>query len=149
MRPVNFHPYFPGFEPPLFTTYNLLRATSLLVSLTAAAFFVWRITLWVFFPPVRVAYAQAVAGRVTEVSMNRQYYLQKLEGSAYRYYDFNAFVPAASTVDRDSLSQDAENALVLGAHLVAGDYVRKAANSTVLTVQHGTQTSTWRCPKAD
>jgi hypothetical protein len=54
-------------------------------------------------------------------------------------------VPATSTVDRDSLSQDAENDLGLGTHLVVGDYVRKAANSAVLTVQ----TSTWRCPTAD
>jgi hypothetical protein len=138
-----------ALSSPLFTTYNFLRAAALLVGLAIAIPLVWRSALWVFFPPMRIAYAQAVAGRITAVSMNRQYYLQQLDGHTYRYYDFNAFVPALSTVDRDSLSQDAENDLVLGTHLVVGDYVRKAANSAVLTVQHGEHTSTWRCPTAD
>lgn len=138
-----------ALSTPLFTTYNFLRAAALLVGLAIALPLVWRSARWVFFPPVRVAYAQAVAGRITAVSKNRQYYLQQLDGRTYRDYDFNAFVPAGSTVDRDRLSQDAENDLVLGTHLVAGDYVRKAANSAVLTVQHGGQTSTWRCPAAE
>lgn len=115
-RPVHLvlHPYGLGFELAPFTTYNFLRAAALL-GLAIAIPLGWRSALWVFFPPVRVAYIQAVVGRVTAVFSNRQYYLQQLDGRTYHSYDFNAFVPAASTVDRNTLSQEAENELVLGA----------------------------------
>lgn len=108
--------------------------------------YVLRTLAWLVAPPIRVSFALPVSGHVSAVSMNRHYYLQQLDGATYQYHDFNEFVPAASTVDRNSLSQDDENQLVLGAHLQKGDYVQKAANSAVLTVTHGTTVSQWRCP---
>ena len=109
----------------------------------------WRSLLWLLYPPVRVSYAMPLAGRVTGSSMNRHYYLQLLDGSTYRYYDFNGFVPAASRAEWKNLSNYVDNEFVLGAHLREGDYLRKAANTTTLMVQHGDSTSYWQCEPAD
>ncbi len=108
-----------------------------LVVVCCAAPYLLREIFWVLYPPVRISCERAIVGRITDVDMNRYYYLHHLDGNTRRYYDFNEFVPATSTVNRDSLTQYEENTLVLGAHLRVGDYVTKAARSIHLVVRRG------------
>lgn len=124
----------------------ILRIIAVVVVLYLAIPYLLRGIFWVLYPPVRISYATSVTGRITGIDMNRHYYLHHLDGNTRQYYDFNAFVPASSKVDRDSLSQDEENELVLGAHLRTGDQITKEAHSATLTVRHGNSVSQWVCP---
>lgn len=95
-------------------------------------------------PRVEVSYATRVAGHITSISMNRQYYLYYLDNNNKTFYDFNAF-PASSSPHTGNLSQEEVNKLILGTQLRIGDYVSKDANSIALTVKRGSNVTHWIC----
>ncbi|WP_345055780.1 hypothetical protein [Hymenobacter glaciei] len=81
--------------------------------------------------------------KVTDVSMNRQYYHYYLNGDIYKQYDFNGYV-AADPVDRtgmkDTLGYDPSS---LGHYLRRGDRLTKAAKSPLVTVHRGSIVTHW------
>ena len=96
-------------------------------------------------PYTFIHYAEAVQGRITSVEIERQYHMYYLDNDTKRWYSFNAFLPPLSPAQRQHLSQEDGFNLTLGRNLEVGDYVRKQANSTLITVQRGNSTSRWFC----
>lgn len=91
-----------------------------------------------------IAYADALEGRITGLEIKRQYHTYYLDNKTEQPYSFNAFMPRL-TAAQQQLSLGDKIDLNLGQHLAVGDYVRKQANSTVLTVQRGDSSSRWFC----
>jgi hypothetical protein len=95
-------------------------------------------------PHTVLEYADAAQGRITGVEVKRQYHLYYLDNNTEHQYSFNAFMPPL-TPAQQQLSQEDKIDLHLGLQLEVGDYIRKQANSTVITVQRGDSTSRWFC----
>ena len=81
--------------------------------------------------------------KVTDVWMNRQYYLYYLDGDTWRMHDFNGFVPADSAARTGMNSDLGYNPSSLGHYLRRGDRLTKTAHSPELTTRRGSTTTHW------
>jgi hypothetical protein len=122
--------------------YFLVLASIMAVFYTVAPTLLGGV-LSIVYPTKDVGLEMPLTGRVTNVWMNRQYYLYYLNGDRWVMHDFNAYV-AADSADRrgmnDTLGYDPSS---LAHYLRKGDYLIKAANSPTITVLRGRDTTRW------
>ena len=127
---------------------DILKLAVIIVGFYLAAPYLLRAVFAVFHKPVvDVGYLTPVAGRITGFYMNRQYYLYYFDNDEGKQYDFNGFGRSLASAEahKNGLSKQELDGPGLGVFLRKGDFVRKAANSTELTVQRGDSISHWAC----
>lgn len=123
--------------------YFLVLFAFLAVFYTVAPYVLGGI-LSVIYPTTDVEISTAlVDAKITDVWMNRQYYLYYLNGDNWRMHDFNGFVaanPAARTGKNRDIGWDPSD---LAHYLTRGDRITKAANSPRLAVRRGAVITHW------
>jgi hypothetical protein len=98
---------------------------------------------------VEVTPAMALQGQVTKCDVNRQHYYWYLNNEPVRY-DFWSFVAGDSATLRmqKQLEAQADSDYyynTLAYYLRTGAHVRKAANSSLITVHQNGLTTVWTC----
>ena len=123
--------------------YFLILAGIMAVFYTVAPYLLGGV-LSVVYPTTDVELETALHdANITDVWMNRQYYLYYLDGDTWRMHDFNGFVPADSAARTGMNSDLGYDPSSLAHYLRRDDRLTKAANSPLLTVRRGAIVTHW------
>ena len=100
------------------------------------------------YPRIVVEYRTSVTGRVTGSFQTKGYHTFFLNGKTNARHDVDAFTPVepAAEPPRTERRAGQGSGTDLGDFLRKGDYLRKSAYSTELTVQRGERIFHWACP---